>query len=304
MSARTHRQALDFIRANRNPDGGWGYRPGRKSLVEPTSFCLLALLSAGEKDRASKGLDFLKSCQLPSGAIGLSPEDTEGNWMSYAALLAFNALGAEAEKRRSLEWILSMDDASSRFSREDVSTIKRVYRYDASIQGWPWTPGTTAWVEPTALFVIALTRAGIPSTHKRIKSGVALILDRTIPSGGWNFGNAYSKSHELEPNTISTALALAALHRAGVSGSLAPVAAGIRFLSRSLSEDISAAALAWSLLALESYATASSQVLALAGRLAGFQSAEGGFNRDLFVTALSVLVLNDSPLLEPIRRKG
>ena len=76
--------------------------------------------------------------------------------MAYAALLAFHALGAANEERRLKDWILGFADASGHFTPDDVTAISTVYRYDASIPGWPWTPGTTGWVEPTALFIIAL----------------------------------------------------------------------------------------------------------------------------------------------------
>ena len=86
-------RALDFIKAHQNPDGGWGYEPGRRSLVEPTSFCVLALLARGESAAAGRGLSFLRSCMKSSGAVGIDPKDPEGSWMSYAALLAFHAVG-------------------------------------------------------------------------------------------------------------------------------------------------------------------------------------------------------------------
>jgi hypothetical protein len=33
--------------------------------------------------------------------------------------------------------------------------------YDASIAGWPWVPETHSWVEPTALSILVLRRAGV-----------------------------------------------------------------------------------------------------------------------------------------------
>ncbi len=159
-------QAIGFITAHQNPDGGWGYQPGRRSLVEPTAFCAIALLSRGEVLESGRGLAFLKSCQKESGAIGAGLGDAEGNWMAYSALLAFQAFGVGPEKKRLLEWILGMEDASGLFTPADVKATAEAYRYDASIPGWSWTPRTTAWVEPTALFILALRHAGVPANEE------------------------------------------------------------------------------------------------------------------------------------------
>ena len=298
-------QALDFIKASQNPDGGWGYRPGGESLVEPTAFSLLALSSRGDKTAVGRGLDFLKTCMKDSGAVGIHPQDPEGSWMAYAALLAFHALGTVAEERRLKDWILRFEDASGHFTPDDIKAIFTVYRYDASIRGWPWTSNTTGWVEPTALFIIALVRVGTPPSHDRVRSGISLILDRKVPSGGWNFGNPYSKSHELEATVMSTALALAALGAAGIPESRPAVSAGIGFLARGLAGDVSTASLAWTLLALRSYPAGAAQAPVVAARLAGLQAADGSFRRNLFETALASLVLDDAgALLRTAWRSG
>jgi hypothetical protein len=222
--------------------------------------------------------------------------------MAYAALLAFRAHGASAEERRTSDWVLGFMDASDKFTAADLAEIAKRYRYDASIKGWPWTPGTTAWVEPTALFLIALLRAGVPSSHDRIRAGVALIVDRKVPSGGWNFGNPYSKSHELEATLMSTALALAALGAAGAAGGPAGVPEGLRFVGRALAGDVSTASLAWTLLALKSCPGGASMVPDASARLAGLQAGDGGFRGNLFETALAAVVLDDADAL--IRTAG
>jgi len=219
--------------------------------------------------------------------------------MAYAALLAFHALDAGPEEQRLKDWILGFEDASGRFSKEEVAIVAERYRYDASIQGWSWTPRTTAWVEPTALFIIALRRAGVAASEKRIKSGVDLLLDRRVRSGGWNFGNPYSKSYELEASPMSTALALAGLGAAGVPESQAAVGTGLRFLKAALGGDVSTASLAWALLALKSFPSGGAAAAGVAGRLARLQAEDGGFRGNPFETALAYLVLVDDPILVP-----
>jgi hypothetical protein len=294
-------QAIGFIKAHQNPDGGWGYEPRRASVVEPAAFCVLALHAHASGPEAGRGLAYLKSCQKDSGAVGTGPRDPDGTWMAYAALLAFHALGAGAEERRLKDWALGCEDASGRFTKEELASIKARFRYDASIRGWPWSPRTTAWVEPTALFILALRRAGVPAAEKRIRSGVDLILDRAVPSGGWNFGNPFSSSFELEASTMSTALALCALGAAGVPESRPEIRAGIRFMARILSGDVSTASLAWTLLALKGYPSGAPVLSGLAPRLARLQRSDGSFRANLFETALAFIVLAEAPILHPIR---
>jgi hypothetical protein len=293
--------AIGFIKAHQNPDGGWGYEPGRASVVEPAAFCALALHALGEGREAERGLAYLRSCQKGTGAVGAGPRDPDGNWMAYAALLAFHALGAGPERRKLADWILGFEDASGAFTKEQVASIKARFRYDVSIRGWPWTPGTTAWVEPTALFILALRRAGVPAADGRIRSGIDLILDRAVPSGGWNFGNPFSSSFELEASTMSTALALCALGAAGVPESRPEIRAGIRFMARILSGDVSTASLAWTLLALKGYPSGAPVLSGLAPRLARLQRSDGSFRANLFETALAFIVLAEAPILHTIR---
>jgi hypothetical protein len=291
--------AIDFIKARQNPDGGWGYGAGRMSLAEPTAFCLLAIQSSGKTAETARGLDFLRSCQKPSGAVGIDPKTSEGSWMAYAALLVFHALGAGGEEGRLKSWMLGFEDASARFTAADIESISEAYRFDASIMGWPWTPNTTGWVEPTALFILALIRTGVPAKEKRIRSGVDLLLDRALPSGGWNFGNPYAKLRELEANLLSTALALAALGAAGIPEGRPAVGAGLRRLIRFLAGDVSTASFAWALLALKSFPSGSAQAPAIAARLSSRQEDDGGFHANHFETALSFLVLSDARVLRP-----
>jgi len=301
MSANLLR-AASYIQSLQNPDGGWGYEPGRSSLVEPTGLCVLVLQGSGNIAASRSGLSFLKTCLKPTGAVGISPRDVGESWMAYSAILAFHAMGATEEERRLKAWALSFRDASGRFTKEEIAAVAARYRYDASIPGWSWTPQMTAWVEPTALFILALIRAGVAASEKKIESGIALILDRCVPSGGWNFGNPFSKSFELEATTMSTALALAALGAAGIHDDRTAVAKALKFLDKSLAGEISTAALAWSVLALKSFPAAIGRARRAAERLAGRQAANGGFRGNIFETALAFLVLSDPSIMLPAAR--
>jgi len=290
-------RTLEFIKSRRNADGGWGYRLGGMSYVEPTAFAVLALHAGGEKAAAGPGLGFLRACLDDTGAMRAAPSGPPESWMSYAGLLAFHQLGAEIEERRLSAWMLAFEDASKRLSPAEVEAIRKTYRYQASIPGWSWTRGTTAWVESTALFIMALARTGVPASNPRIAAGVKLLIDRRSPRGGWSFGNPYNKSYEMPATVLSTALSLLALHAAGLSAEDPAVAAGLRSLEQDLEGDGSIAGLAWSLVAFRAYRSGSLPVSRASQRLAGLRAADGGFRGNIFESALSWLALKDpSPL--------
>lgn len=290
-------EAIGFIQTRQNPDGGWGYEPGKMSLVEPTAFALLAAAPAGGEALTPGGLRFLRTCQKSDGGVGLGPQAAEASWMSYAALLAFHALGAKAEERRLRSWMLGFEDASGRFTKDELAATQERYHFDASIPGWSWTPRTTAWIEPTALSLIALVRTAVPLLDKRVRSGVDLILDRRVPSGGWNYGNPVSQSYELEASPMSTSLALAALGMAGVPGSHPAVRAGLRYIETNLGHDLSTVTLAWAVLALKSFSEGARLAGAVVSRLALLQKPDGSYRGNLFETALAYLILTEAPIL-------
>src|SRR5690242_21936247 len=74
--------SLRILENSQNEDGGWGFRTGLASRVEPTCWALLALLQGEfqeEQDhRISRGLEFLRSAQLADGSWPASPEQQTG----------------------------------------------------------------------------------------------------------------------------------------------------------------------------------------------------------------------------------
>lgn len=58
-------------------------------------------------------------------------------------------------------------------------------------------------------------QAGIVAAYainERIKMGVAMLLDRMCPGGGWNSGNGIAFGVALDPYIDATAIAVLALH--------------------------------------------------------------------------------------------
>jgi len=286
-------KAISFIKENQNEDGGWGYWPGHDSYTEPTGICMLALKFARIEDGLMRGLEYLKRCQLDSGGIGINEKDKEGNWVSYAALLAFHALNASKEEERLKKWILDFYDGFNDVPPELVKSTYQELRYDMTIDGWPWFGSTNSWIEPTSLFIIALTHSGVEPQNKRVSSGIKLLQDRTNKNGGWNYGNPFVKNTYLDAFPLPTSIALVAMGIVGHTEETPEVKRAMNFLEQYIGEEMSTVNLAWSLLAFKSYSTTQGKAEEIAIILKNRQMDDGSFRKNLFETALSYLALSD-----------
>lgn len=196
-----------FLLAGRNPDGGWGYSPGKASRLEPTCWAVLALQGLVPESILRGTI-----ARWPS-RDGLLIERVGGN-PNYAfhalGLLALQALQAEhaatnAELVRGLQ-----RGAGVRLDEPNTSN-----RQDNTLQGWSWIPETFSWVEPTAWALLALKKsqglATAPVERSRLAEAEALLVDRCCVLGGWNYGNSNMFGRELRPYVPTTAIALLAL---------------------------------------------------------------------------------------------
>ena len=116
---------------------------------------------------------------------------------------------------------------------------------EAEFPGWPWIPGTAAWVGPTSLAILALEREArrrpTAAIRARIDEGRGFLLRRMCQEGGWNHGSARALGYESEPYPETTGMGLAALR--GVHDSR--VSRSVRVAHRFLDNCRSADALNW-----------------------------------------------------------
>jgi hypothetical protein len=192
-----------FLLEGRNADGGWGYYTRKVSRLEPTCWALLALGADAD------GFDVLRRWPVTDGLL-LEHRGGEPNFGFHGiALLALRALNIEHESGNAS--LLSAVQRVKGIALEPSSVVKQ----DNSLQAWSWIAGTFSWAEPTAWCLLALKKwaAANPRAIDRTRVDVAerLLIDRSCPTGGWNYGTAEVMGQQLKPFVPTTAVALLAM---------------------------------------------------------------------------------------------
>ena len=221
--------SIEVLVSKQNRDGGWPYVRGR-SWTEPTAYAVLALLAAEEMEPARKGLQWILSAQRADGGWPPQTGVDESTWVTaLVSLLPPQLLGSVAH-RRAIEWILKTTGEESTLLyrvRERLLGNPRIP--EAEFPGWPWVPGTAAWVGPTSVAILALDkesrRNDSHAIRKRIDDGQRFLLRRMCLEGGWNHGSARALGYELRPYPETTGMGLAALR--GVSSPKVHQALGV-----------------------------------------------------------------------------
>lgn len=272
--------ATEFLLRAQNTDGGWGYRVGGMSYVEPTAAVLLALT---DQHTRARGRDFLLSLQRADGGWGVAALDPESGWMTAWAILA---LADFAETRdavaRGAQWLLATE--GQRVTAPDTRRIiLELHKINSALGGWPWQRGDASWVHPTALALRALVAAGARD-HARVREGAQYLFDRACPDGGWNIGNPWMLGKKIPATIQDTAVALLALHAAQVTRGEERVAKAIEYLRKVVARAPTPAELAWGIYALRDWSVEIGDAVA---RLNALQSADGSWGGNPFVTAIA-----------------
>ena len=204
--------ARSLLLARQNPDGGWGYYAGQSSWLEPTACAALALHGTPASDGAVGWLD---SRQMPSGGWPAHPQAPQESWAGSLVVLLKCIRGEfDASWDNGVQWLLRtrarqvpVTSWLDRLLRREPAVV-----LDPALEGWPWTPGTAGWIEPTVHAVRALEwsrkRRDGEDIRQRIETGIRMILDRQCRDGGWNYGNKRVLGEDLESFPECTALAL------------------------------------------------------------------------------------------------
>jgi hypothetical protein len=217
---------LDALRQAQNADGGWGYFFGkdfaggaagnRDSWLEPTAYAALALHGEPAAERAWK---LLTSWQMADGSLKPSPAVTISSWATslfVTIAVARNDWGPAT--RKGVDWLLGSYGVESNWINTIASKIGILKsERDLSLKSWPWKPGTSGWVEPTAHAIVALQRAATkwPSSEltERVHIGQQQLADTRGRDGGWNYGSPAALGVDLPSYPETTALALLGLQK-------------------------------------------------------------------------------------------
>jgi hypothetical protein len=204
-----------------NADGGWGYVPGGRSWLEPTAYAMLALEgyqpARGALEAAWRRV---RSWQRADGAWNPAEGVDAAHWTTALAVL-LSAIGKRSDRAflAGLDWLIRLEGAENRWWRRLLYRVRpETQVYDPSLAGWPWLAGTSSWVEPTALAMLALGWAAPLVDEKRrrlirarLELAERMLLDRRATDGGWNYGNRIVLGEKLPSYPETTALALLAL---------------------------------------------------------------------------------------------
>ncbi len=209
---------LEFLRKSQNPDGGWGYFPGKGSWFEPTTYAMLALDGRPEaKDDLDRAWRLLRSWQLADGSFRPSGQVGDGTWVTAQAVTLASVRGIDDNSiQRAVDWLLRDVGAEHDVPMRVASFFHWLpTKLDVSHEGWPWREGNASWIEPTAQTLMALKKFAShhrsPKVDRRVQDGEKLVLSRRCSDGGWNCGNPNVFNYDLPSYPETTGLALLGL---------------------------------------------------------------------------------------------
>ncbi|MBI3268573.1 MAG: terpene cyclase/mutase family protein [Planctomycetes bacterium] len=282
-----------FLARTQHADGGWGYLPDTTSFAEPTCLALLAVPVTPDSAPAPASPDdaglrkaaaWLAAAQLPDGSLRVCAEDDGGSWTTSLALFALTRRSlAPACRDAARDWLLANQAAHV---PSDAN-----HKFDETVRGWAWYGNTFTWLEPTAYALLALKAGGL-RRHTRIDEAHRALLDRSIPSGGWNLMHNNSFGVSLEPLPRATAIILLALQDLAEEPR---VRKAVQYLRDAAPRSRSPVARGWSALALSAFGE---DVAPLRRSLASELREKEGVGENVYTTALALLAL-DAPERNP-----
>jgi hypothetical protein len=228
------------------------FQPKPGTSIESLCLPMLALWRDNTNEREQR-LSLILNLQGRDGAWPAVVGDEEPSSWTLTALLLTTTRRDDGRLRRAMEWLIqSKGREANWFWRWKFRNLDTEVKFDPAKYGWTWIPGSTSWVVPTAMSIVALERVRRAqiiteqALNERIDIGIAMLLDRMCPGGGWNAGNGIAFGVALAPYIDATAIGLLALQRHEHEG----VTASLSQLTTVLPECPSPYSIAWGILAL------------------------------------------------------
>ncbi|WP_447963075.1 hypothetical protein [Nitrospira sp. Ecomares 2.1] len=242
MSQGPFLHSLELLRSIQLPNGGFPYHSGEEARPDASAWAIMALSSYSfDLECCDRGRAYLASQQINDGRVSISPSHPEASWPTPLAIFAWEGVPRYHEAQsRAVDYLIGF--MGHHFSNPDPTIIG----HDTTIPGWPWVADTHSWVVPTALALMALQKVGL-GTHSRAIAGQKMLINRQLPTGGWNYGSTTVFNRALPPLPECTAIALQAL--AG-STALQEIAESLQYASHELYHLQTPISLGWTLLGL------------------------------------------------------
>ena len=252
--------AIQFLLKTQNSDGGWGAGKGKRSNTEATAFALMGLSTVGDQSLGKsidQGLKWLTDRQHSDGSWPLTAQLKEGSWTTAIAILSLPLVETHRQRAlRGADWLLRQEGRVRWLTSILYRWVpqKMAAQLNPDLIAWPWTTGTSSWVEPTAYALIALKKLRPnlqeKNAEERIYQGELMMYDRMCEGGGWNSGPCKILGENMWPYPDITALALIALQDRQTTEANQR---SFQALRKMLAEVESGFTLSWSILCLSLY---------------------------------------------------
>jgi hypothetical protein len=235
--------AIETIKTRQLPEGGFSDIDNGISRPDSTAWAVIAMQTSGLiGDILVKAQQKLTTYQHTDGRVPISENQPSALWPTPLAVLAWlNDPKFELPRKKAINFLLNT------YGKQNLNPP--FIKHDGMLKGWSWNEQTHSWIIPTAIAVMALRSCGY-NNHERVQEAIKLLLDRQLPSGGWNYGNTVVFEQELKPIPECTGHALNAL--AGYA-EYAQVAKSIDYLNNQLANLKSPLSLSWAVLGLRAW---------------------------------------------------
>jgi hypothetical protein len=237
--------AIDIVCSRALPEGGFSIKGDGVFRPDVTAWAVLALkASLCHDEYISKACLRLAQSQLPDGRVPLITAIPNAYWPTALTVLAWQKSAGQVDSvQKAVAFLINNTGLHSTKTKDSVT------EHDTEIKGWPWVENTHSWVEPTSMAVLALRSSG-QGEHPRVLEAVRMLLDRQLPSGGWNVGNTVVFGKELLPVPELTGHALTALNS---FTNTRIVQKSLDYLNKIIQDLRTPLALAWGLFGLTSW---------------------------------------------------
>lgn len=224
----------------------------------------------------------LADMQKSDGSIPVTPSTPHAWWPTSLALLAWRLDSSfSASRKKAMDFLLA--------NRGAVVEQSPIVGHDTTLHGWPWIGNTHSWVEPTSLALMALYAEG-QREHPAVREAVAMMKNRRLADGGWNYGNTAVYDNTLLPLPECTGIALCAM-RDELSENEA--ATSIAYLEKEYPHLNTPLSLGWSVMGLAAWGRRPADAEARVAEAYSLQERYGPYNMALI--GLLAACLTDFP---------